>query len=60
MNSDFEELQTKYRKAAYEIGYNKAIDDFNKSLKEYLRKYTVHYVSDKDFDYVAKQLKENK
>lgn len=37
--------------------YNKAIDDYNKELKEYLRKFTVHYVSDKDFDYIAEQLK---
>ena len=37
--------------------YNKAIDDYNKELKEYLRRFTVHYVSDADFDYVAEQLK---
>lgn len=40
-----------------ECAYNKAIDDYNKELKEYLRRFTVHYVSDKDFDYIAKQLK---
>ena len=37
--------------------YNKAIDDYSKELKEYLRRFTVHYVSDADFDYVAEQLK---
>ena len=37
--------------------YNKAIDDYNKELKEYLRRATVHYVSDTDFDYVSEQLK---
>lgn len=37
--------------------YNKAIDDYNKEIKEYLRKFTIHYVSDNDFDYIAEQLK---
>ena len=37
--------------------YNKAIDDYNKELKEYLRRFTVHYVSDADFDKIAEQLK---
>lgn len=40
--------------------YNKAIDDYNKEIKEYLRKFTVHYVSDNDFDYIAEQLKAGK
>ena len=44
-------------KAGQKIGYRNAIDDYNKELKEYLRRFTVHYVSDADFDYVAEQLK---
>lgn len=40
--------------------YNKAIDDYNKEINEYLRKFTVHYVSDNDFDYIAEQLKAGK
>lgn len=44
-------------KAGQKIGYRNAIDDYNKELKEYLRRFNVHYVSDADFDYVAEQLK---
>lgn len=35
-----------------------AIDDYNRELKEYLRRSDVHYVSDNVFNYFAERLKE--
>lgn len=43
---------------SYIEGRVEAIDDYNRELKDYLRRSDVHYVSDNVFNYFAERLKE--
>ena len=42
----------------YKQGGSDYIDEYNRELKAYLRRFSVGSVGDKDFDYVAEKLKE--
>lgn len=51
------EISTALYYDGFNDGYNKAIDDYKLELKAYLRRFSVKSVGDKDFDYIAEQLK---
>lgn len=53
------EYEKQFRAIVDEIRED-AIDEYNRELKAYIRRLSVHYVSDEDFNYIAEKLKEQK
>lgn len=48
------------REFCYQQGRADAIDEYNDAIKSHLRKLSTKFVSDKDFDFIAEQLKGEK